>query len=104
MKEYKYSFRVSEEHWEYVSKMCESTGITPSAYFRKLIESQMLNENALHLTSKEERECKRRLVNEINKIGVNVNQIVRNVNSNFYSRNEKAQLFELLNKIYGLLE
>ena len=40
-----------------------------------------------------------RLRNEINKIGVNINQIVKNNNSHIYSESDKIELTDYLSRI-----
>ncbi len=45
-----------------------------------------------------------RLRNEINKIGVNVNQIVKNNNSHMYSEDDKMNLISNMEKISILLK
>ena len=44
-------------------------------------------------------ECLWQLKKEINHIGVNINQIVKNHNSNFYSNAEKRKLFALMGEL-----
>lgn len=46
----------------------------------------------------------RELTNEINKIGVNINQIVRNNNSHLYSDIDKSALFRYMNQIEDKLD
>ena len=46
----------------------------------------------------------RELTNEINKIGVNINQIVRKNNSNLYSDIDKSALFRYMNQIEDKLD
>lgn len=43
------------------------------------------------------------LINEVNHIGVNINQIVKNYNSGFYSDTEKNSLFAYMQKLNRLL-
>ena len=45
-----------------------------------------------------------RLQNEINKIGVNINQIVKNNNSHIYSKNDKIELRMQMEMIKDLLK
>lgn len=45
-----------------------------------------------------------RLRNEINKIGVNVNQIVKNSNSHIYREDDKMELKSQVNKAADLME
>lgn len=39
------------------------------------------------------------LINEYNKVGVNINQIAKNNNSSFYDENDKIRLFAYLQKL-----
>ncbi len=45
-----------------------------------------------------------RLRNEINKIGVNINQIVKNGNLNIYNENDKRELKTEMQSIKNLFE
>ena len=45
----------------------------------------------------------KQLINEINAIGRNINQIVKNNNSSLYSTYDKNQLFALMNKILEIV-
>ena len=96
----KRSFRLTKEQEEKLMRECRALGISPSAYIRKLLEKQP----EIPSMGREEREYYIRLTSEINRIGVNINQIVKNVNSFFYSREEKKELYELLKKVYELLD
>ena len=49
------------------------------------------------------RQLIRDLINEVNHIGVNVNQIVKNNNAEFYRREEKDRLFAYMKKMNRLL-
>lgn len=49
-------------------------------------------------------ECLRQLKKEVNHIGVNINQIVKNHNSNFYSSAEKRKLFALMGEVNQKME
>ena len=64
-----------------------------SKYVRELITSQSLKTNPYV------RMVLRELSYEINKIGVNINQIVKNNNSGLYSDDDKEELVNLMNKI-----
>ncbi len=43
------------------------------------------------------------LINEVNHIGVNINQIVKNNNAEFYNQDDKNRLFAYLKKMNRLL-
>lgn len=96
----KCSFRITSEQDERLKQICEETGRDRSTYLRMLIEDKPF----VPLTTTEERIQRAALITEINRIGVNINQIVKNVNSFFYSREEKMELFQMLEKIYALLD
>lgn len=49
-------------------------------------------------------ECLRQLKKEVNHIGVNINQIVKNHNSKFYSSAEKRKLFALMEEVSQKME
>ena len=68
-------------------------GMTETAYLRMLI-SQKPNDYP------EIRKMLNALINEINHIGVNINQIVHNNNSEFYARVDKENLKAYMNKIH----
>ena len=94
------SLRISKEQDEQIASACQESGMSFSAYIRL----QLDNRPVAYLTTKEDRMQRAALITEINRIGININQIVKNVNSFFYSKEEKKELFELLQKVYGLLE
>lgn len=62
-------------------------------------------EKGMRLNEKKERRMElQRLTFEINKIGVNINQIVKNNNSKFYSEGDKEKLGFLLYEIFEKLD
>ena len=99
----KRSFRLTKEQEEYLDKNCQSLGITSSAYIRGLLDERRKKQPKLLELTREEREYHARIISEVNRIGVNINQIVKNVNSFFYSRREKEELYQLLEQVYQLL-
>lgn len=92
------SFRISEEEEELVRKQCQQYGMNDSAYFRYLI-SRTNGGQQEELRTKEEILLIKELINEINHIGININQIVKNVNMHYYSDNEKKKLFAMMKDI-----
>lgn len=87
---------LAEEKQELIKKARES-GISMSAYIRGLVKNQKT------LTKDEFLELKR-LNNEVNHIGNNINQIATHTNSGFYSENEKRKLFALMNRLIHITE
>jgi len=71
--------------------------MTPSAYMRFLITQKPLDYPELR------KDCKR-LINEINRIGNNINQIVHRHNANWYQTGDKERLIAYMKKINETLE
>lgn len=72
-------------------------GITPSAYIRLLLTQKPMDYPELR------KDCKR-LINEINRIGNNINQIVYRHNSNWYQKGDKDRLIAYMKKVNEILE
>lgn len=84
--------RLSEKDKNKLVTDSKKTGMSASAYLRELIHNRTPKRREDLLQIKE-------LVTEINKIGININQIVAHVNSGFYSEHEKRKLFALMNTL-----
>lgn len=67
-------------------------GVTESQYLRQLISNRPRDYPAI-------RQELARLNNEINHIGVNINQIVHNNNSRLYSEKDKHRLYVLMKRL-----
>ena len=95
-------FRITEEQNKFIQLQCDLYGIqSESEYFRRLID-RAAGKPSNHLT-KEEFVLKKSIQDEINKIGVNINQIVKNANSHYYTDYEKKKLFAMMEKIKELV-
>lgn len=92
------SFRITEEEEALFRKQCERYGMTDSAYFRHLLAG-ICGVEGKEIRTKEEYLAIKELVNEINRIGTNINQIVKNANMHFYSESEKRKLFAMMETI-----
>lgn len=92
-------FKLTEETAKILEEQSKAEGMNESEYIRYLLLSQ-----SEHPRSKELELEVMRLRNEINKIGVNVNQIVKNSNSYMYSEGDKIELIFELQNIKKLLE
>ena len=75
-----------------LSQKAKDKGISEGAYVRFLL-SQKPNDYP------EIRRLLADLINEVNRIGVNINQITRNNNSGFYSAGDKARLIAYMRKL-----
>lgn len=95
------NFRLTEKQQKYLKTKVEEYGITESAYLRKLLEDDMGNAGGLELPL-EDRKLRKQLIFEINRIGNNINQIVHNHNSQFYSFQDKKKLNELMERVQEL--
>lgn len=98
--------RLTEPEKEKLHKRAQKEHITMSAYVRQRIFNDSLKviPVEVHLELKQ-------LVNEVNHIGVNINQIVKNHNSGYFAVKEKKELYDNLkiiedkmDEIYKLME
>lgn len=92
--------RITQSQWEYTKSRCEMYGINYSEYIRRLIDADMGRK--VPVQSQEEFLAKKQLAYEINRIGNNINQIVKNVNMHYYTDHEKKKLFAMMCKIVEL--
>lgn len=95
-------FRTTEKQKAHVNSQCEKYGIKNAEYLRRLIDADMGETEPLQ--TKEDFLARKQFIYEINRIGNNINQIVRNVNMEYYSEYEKKKLFAMTRKIMELLE
>lgn len=98
----KKSLRLTEEEGRFLQQQSERSGLNESEYMRRLLDAAA--GRAELPVPKEKFLAIKELAQEINYIGHNINQIVRNVNAHFYSEEEKERLFRLMDKVRGLLE
>lgn len=95
------NFRITKKQDIYLQESSVRYGIGESEFLRRLLEADM--GNASQMQTQEEFLARKRLVYEINRIGNNINQIVKNVNSHYYSDYEKKKLFAMMKKVEELL-
>ena len=89
-------FRVSDEEAEELSRRAEEAGMSESKYLRLCLQSSPND-------FPEIRKIVKQLINEINSIGVNVNQIAKNSNSGFFVPEDKVRLFAYMNRLNALI-
>ncbi len=91
-------FKLTEETAKLLAERSKTENMNESEYIRYLILNQ-----SDHPKSRELELEIMRLRNEINKIGVNVNQIVKNNNSHIYREDDKIKLNVQMSKLNDLL-
>lgn len=93
-------FKLTEETARILTERSKAKNMNESEYIRYLLLNQSENPRSKEL----ELEVMR-LRNEINKIGVNINQIVKNSNSHIYREDDKIKILQLMNEIrFALIE
>ena len=92
-------FKLTEETARILNERSHAENMNESEYIRYLILNR-----AEHPRSRELELEIMRLRNGINKIGVNINQIVKNNNSHMYKEEDKMQLKKYMEKITILQE
>ncbi|MGN0141513.1 MAG: MobC family plasmid mobilization relaxosome protein [Roseburia sp.] len=95
-------FRITEEQQRHLDEQSQKFGVTNSEYLRRLIDAD--RGEKIEVCTQEDFLQRKKLIYEINKIGNNINQIVRNVNMHYYTDYEKKKLFAMMKKIMELLE
>ncbi len=95
-------FRLQENLYKYIKELQEKTGKNESEVIRSILYAAKNNQR-IKMESAESLMQQRQLINEINAIGRNINQIVKNNNSGLYSTYDKNQLFALMNKILEMV-
>ena len=85
-------FRLSPREASMLADKAQQANMTESEYLRLMI-SQKPNDYP------EIRILLRELINEVNHIGININQIVHNYNSGMYSEDDKERLVAYMRKL-----
>lgn len=89
-------FRITEEESEELSMRAEKAGMSESEYLRLCLSSSPND-------FPEIRKAIKQLINEINHIGVNVNQIAHNSNAGLFIPDDKVRLFAYMNRLSTLV-
>lgn len=92
-------FKLTEETARILEEQSKAENMNESEYIRYLLLHQ-----SEHPRSRELELEVMRLRNEINKIGVNVNQIAKNSNSHMYSEGDKINLIQNMEEIIILFK
>lgn len=86
------AYRLTKEQDEELKRRAEELGMSESEFIRLLITEKPKDYPEI-------RQLLSGLVGEVNRIGVNINEIVRNNNSYLYSDSDKSRLFAYMVKL-----
>lgn len=92
-------FKLTEETAKLLAECSKAENMNESEYIRYLLLNQ-----SEHPRSKELELEIMRLRNELNKIGLNINQIVKNSNSHIYNEDDKIKLNVRMSELNDLLK
>lgn len=84
--------RLSTEELEELRRKAEEKGLKESQYMRMLITNRPRDYPELQ-------EALQSLTNEVNHIGININQITKNNNSGLYHESDKKRLYVYMKQI-----
>ena len=91
-KEVRKCYRLSSEDAQAFADKAKEAGLTEADYFRLLITQEPNDYPEIPGGLKS-------LINEINRIGVNINEIVYNNNSKLYRRSDKERLLAYMRRL-----
>ena len=86
------TLRLMPEEAKELAKKAKGNGMNEAEYIRLLISQKPTDYPEVQKLLKE-------LINEINRIGININQIVFNNNAGLYSKDDKTQLIAYMRKL-----
>lgn len=89
--------RMTPEEAKVLSDKALAAGMDESGYLRLMISQKPNDYPEIRMLIKD-------LINEINRIGNNINQVVYNNNSGLYSLDDKNRLFAYMKKIHQKLD
>lgn len=92
-------FKLTEETAKLLAERSKAENMNESEYIRYLLLNQ-----SKHPRSRELELEIMHLQNEVNKIGLNINQIVKNNNSHLYRESDKINLIKYVEEIRGLIK
>lgn len=90
------TLRLMPEEAKVLADKAKANGMNEAEYIRLLI-SQKPNDYP------EVRKLLKELINEVNRIGININQIVFNSNAQLYSKKDKEQLLAYMKKLNNMV-
>ena len=93
----KKTLRLTNEDAELLKVKSQKYGMNENEYLRILIRDKPIDRPEIKSVLKE-------LINEVNHIGVNINQIAKSNNAGFYTDTEKRLLFAYMQKVNVAVE
>lgn len=90
------TLRLMPEEAKVLADKAKANGMNEAEYIRLLI-SQKPNDYP------EVRKLLKELINEVNRIGININQIAFNNNAQLYSKKDKEQLLAYMKKLNSMV-
>ena len=90
------TYRMTESQAKLLAKQAEEAGMSEAEYIRFLISQKPMDYPEI-------REEVHTLINEVNRVGVNINEVVHNNNSQLYSEEDKERLIAYMRKLNALL-
>ena len=91
-----FKLRLTSVEKEKLRRDAKNAGLSLSAYMRELINGNEPKSRVDLLELMQLRVTISDMKNEINKIGVNINQVTRSFNATYFSENEKRKLYGYL--------
>ena len=91
------AYRLTEEQNDELQAKVSELGMTESEFIRLLITQRPKDYPEI-------RQMLNSLINEVNRIGVNINEIVHNNNSMLYSDNDKTRLIAYMQRLNEVLD
>lgn len=91
------TIRLNPKEAQKILEAAKTKEMTPSAYIRMMANQKPCEYPEIQILLKN-------LINEINHIGVNINQIVKNHNASYYSAGDKENLFAYMKKLNRLVQ
>lgn len=86
------NYRLTKQDADRLREKAEEAGMSESEYFRLLITQKPNDYPEIRYSIKE-------LINEVNRIGVNINEIVHNNNSELYRVADKERLVAYMRRL-----
>ena len=91
------TLRLKKEDADLLCQKAEQAGMTENGYLRMIIRNNPTEIPQNHGLIKT-------LINEVNHIGVNVNQIARNSNAGYFNGSDRQQLLAYMQKLNAEME
>ena len=86
------TLRLMPDEAKVLAKIAKDNGMNEAEYLRFLISQKPKDYPEI-------RKLLQELINEVNRIGININQIVFNINAQMYSKKDKEQLVAYMKKL-----